>query len=68
MSLNHGIASAVSLEADGSHANEQGGVDWSQKADVHVVNCEMLAADMRSDLETDTGQRGADGSHEEERS
>ncbi len=31
-----------------------------------VVNSKMSAADMMSDLETDTGQRGAGGSHEEE--
>ncbi len=53
-------------EADGNYEDEQGGADGSHKADMLVVNSEMSAANARSELETDTGQRGADGSHEEE--
>jgi hypothetical protein len=56
----------VPPEADGKYKDKQGGADGSQKADMLVVNSEMSAANARSELETDTGQRGADGSHEEE--
>jgi uncharacterized membrane protein len=55
MPLNYGTASVLSPEAD-----------ESQKSDMSVVNREMSAADTKSELETDTGQKGADGSHEEE--
>jgi hypothetical protein len=65
MPVNHGTASAVSHEADGSHEDEHGGADGSQKVDVHVVNSEMSAADTMSELESDTGRRRADRSYED---
>jgi hypothetical protein len=57
----------VSHEADGSHEDEQGGADGSQKADVYVVNTEMSTANMGSELESDTGRREPDRSYEDKR-
>jgi hypothetical protein len=68
MPVNHGTASAVLFKAYKSHEGEQrraGRAYGIQKANLHVVNNEMSAADTVSEPETDTEQKGADGSHEQ---
>jgi hypothetical protein len=50
MPVNHGKAEAVPFISDGR-----------QETDEQVVISERSVADMGSDLEADTGQRGADG-------
>jgi hypothetical protein len=65
MLVRHDTASAVLPEAYESYEDEQGGADDSQEADACREQGDVTA-DIRSELETGTGQRRGDESHVEE--